>query len=99
MIQVQESYKDAEENYGTELLNLVIAKGHFTKLLANEAVKGYIVGHQSENLTHHELVVSTVSMEETIQDQGAESPIYCNQSAAAASPKQPKAGKPDTGGC
>ncbi len=41
MDQVQESYTQAEENYGSDLPNLVVAKGYLTKLLANEAVKSY----------------------------------------------------------
>jgi ParB-like chromosome segregation protein Spo0J len=69
MSQVQESYKDAEENYGSELLNLVVAKGYVTKLLGNESVKSYIARHQPEILSHLELVVNTVSMEEAIQAQ------------------------------
>ena len=67
MSQVQESYKNAEENYGSELLNLVVAKGYITKLLANEAVNSYIARHQPEILSHLELVVNTDSMEEAIQ--------------------------------
>lgn len=67
MSQVQESYKDAEQNYGSDLLNLVVAKGYLTRLLANEAVKSYIARHQPEILGHLELVVNTVSMEEAVQ--------------------------------
>lgn len=69
MSQVQASYKDAEENYGSELLNLVIAKGYVTKLLSNPAVKSYIGRHQPEILSHLELVVNTVCMEEAVQQQ------------------------------
>jgi ParB-like chromosome segregation protein Spo0J len=69
MNQVQASYKDAEENYGSELLNLVVAKGYVTKLLSNPAVKSYIARRQPEILTHLELVVNTVSMEEAVQQQ------------------------------
>ena len=69
MSQVQESYTLAEENYGSDLLNLVVAKGYLTKLLANEAVKSYIGRHEPEILTHLELVVNTVSMEEAVQQQ------------------------------
>jgi hypothetical protein len=39
MSQVQEKYKEAESSYGSDLLNLVVAKGYLTKLLANGAVK------------------------------------------------------------
>jgi ParB-like chromosome segregation protein Spo0J len=69
MSQVQESYTMAEQNYGSDLLNLVVAKGYLTKLLANEAVKSYVGRHEPEILTHLELVVNTVSMEEAVQQQ------------------------------
>jgi len=38
MNQIQESYKAAQENYGSELLNLVVTKGDFTQLLTIDAV-------------------------------------------------------------
>ena len=69
MSQVQTQYKDAEENYGSDLLNLVVAKGYLTKLLGNDAVKSYITRHEPEILDHFELVVNTVSMEEAVQQQ------------------------------
>lgn len=67
MSQVQTQYKDAEENYGSSLLHLVVAKGYLTKLLGNDAVKSYITRHEPEILEHFELVVNTVSMEEAVQ--------------------------------
>ena len=69
MNQVQVLYRDAEENYGSDLLNLVVAKGYLTKLLGNDAVKSYITRHEPEILEHFELVVNTVSMEEAVQQQ------------------------------
>ena len=69
MSQVQASCKDAEENFGSELLNLVVAKGYVTKLLANPAVKSSIGRHEPEILSHLELVVNTISMEEAVQQQ------------------------------
>jgi len=51
------------------LQSLVVGKGYLTKLLANEAVKSYIGRHEPEILTHLELVVNTVSMEEAVQQQ------------------------------
>jgi hypothetical protein len=71
---VQESYTQAEENYGSDLLNLVVAKGYSTKLLANGAVKSYIGRLEPEILTHMELVVNTISMEEAVQQKGQEQP-------------------------
>jgi hypothetical protein len=47
----------------------VVAKGYLTKLLANGAVKSYVGRHEPEILTHLELVVNTVSMEEAVQQQ------------------------------
>jgi len=51
------------------LLNLVVAKGYLTKLLANRAVKSYIERREPEILSHLELVGNTVSMEEAVQQQ------------------------------
>ncbi len=75
MSQVQTHYKDAEQNYGSDLLNLVVAKGYLTKLLANEAVKSYLARNEPEILSHFELVVNTVSMEEALQHQGGGNPM------------------------
>ena len=66
MNQVQEKYQEAESSYGSDLLNLVVAKGYLAKLLANDLVKDYIVRHEPEILEHLELVVNTVSMEEAV---------------------------------
>lgn len=66
MSQVQEKYKHAEENYGSELLNLVVAKGYLKKLMENKAVRSYVARHASEILEQFELVLNTVSMEEAL---------------------------------
>ncbi|HMO11401.1 MAG TPA: plasmid partitioning protein RepB C-terminal domain-containing protein, partial [Actinotalea sp.] len=63
MNQVQTKYKDAEENYGSDLLNLVVAKGYLTKLIGNPAVHSYLTRNAPEILDHFEMVVNTVSME------------------------------------
>jgi RepB plasmid partitioning protein len=69
MNQVHTQYRDAESHYGSDLLNVVLAKGYLTKLLANAAVKSFIERQQPEILEHFELVVNTVSMEEAVQQQ------------------------------
>jgi hypothetical protein len=74
MSQVQTQYKDAEQNYGSDLLNLVVAKGYLTKLLSNEAVNSYVRRHEPEILEQFELVVNTVSMEEAVQQQAETAP-------------------------
>lgn len=76
MNQVQIQYKDAEQNYGSELLNLVVAKGYLTKLLANDAVKSFIERHEPDILEQFELVTNTVSMEEALQQQTDSQPTY-----------------------
>lgn len=63
------SYSLAEQNYGSDLINLMVAKGYLAKLLANDAVNSYISHHVPDILTHLELVVNTVSMEEALQQQ------------------------------
>ena len=70
MNQVQEKYKKAEENYGSELLNLVVAKGYLTKLLGNDAIQSYLARHVPELLEQLEVVVNTVSMEEAVERRG-----------------------------
>ena len=66
MSQVHTLYRDAESHYGSDLLNLVLAKGYLAKLLGNEAVKTFIDRQEPEILEHFELVVNTVSMEEAV---------------------------------
>ena len=70
MNQVQEKYKHAEENYGSELLNLVVAKGYLEKLMENEAVRSYGARHAPEIREQFELVLNTVSMEEAVEQAG-----------------------------
>ena len=70
MSQVQVKYKQAEESYGSELLNLVVAKGYLKKVLENEAVHAYVGRHAPEILEHFELVLNTVSMEEAVEQAG-----------------------------
>ena len=77
--QVRTQYRDAEQNYGSDLLNLVVAKGYMTKLLSNEAVKSYIQRHEPDILEQFELVVNTVSMEEAVQLQGGQAETSAEQ--------------------
>lgn len=67
MNQVQAKYKRAEESYGSELLNLVVAKGYLKKVLENEAVRAFVDRTAPEILEQFELVLNTISMEEAIE--------------------------------
>lgn len=72
---MQERYKHAEEKYGSELLNLVVAKGYLKKLKENEVVRSYVARHALEILEQFDLVLNTVSIEEAVeQSEKAEGP-------------------------
>ena len=70
--QVQTQYKDAEQNYGSDMLNLAEAKAYMTKHLSNKAVKSYNLRHGPDILGQFELAVNAVSMEEAVQLQGGQ---------------------------
>ena len=88
MSQVQEKYKHAEENYGSELLNLVVAKGYLKKLMENEAVRSYVGRHAPEILEQFELVLNTVSMEEAVEQAEREEGLSKAGSAAQTRPDE-----------
>jgi hypothetical protein len=66
MSQVQTKYKDAEANYGSDLLNLVVARGYLSKLISTPTVKDYLTQNHLDILDTFELVVNTVSMDEAV---------------------------------
>ena len=92
MNQVQDKYNKAEENYGSELLNLVVARGYLKKLTENEAVRSYIARHSPEILEQFELVLNTVSLEEAA-DQAAHEEH--SDSVANFDPDQAQGMRPD----
>ncbi len=69
MSHVQEKYKDAEKSYGSELLNLVVAKGYLAKLLENDAVRSWLGRHAADILEQFDRVINTTSMEEALEQQ------------------------------
>jgi hypothetical protein len=66
MNQVQTKYKDAEANYGSDLLNLVVARGYISKLISTPTVKDYLTQNHPDILDTFELVVNTVSMDKAV---------------------------------
>ena len=66
MNQVQTKYKDAEANYGSDLLNLVVARGYISKLISTPTVKDYLTQNHPDILDTFELVVNTVSMDDAV---------------------------------
>ena len=69
---VQEKYKDAEKSYGSELLNLVVAKGYLTKHVGNAAVRSWLDRNTPEILEQLERVINTTSMEEAMEQRAHE---------------------------
>lgn len=92
MTQVQEKYKDAEKSYGSELLNLVVAKGYLTKLVANEAVRSWLDRNTPEILEQFELVINTTSMEEAMEQQARDGSDEPDAAADAAAPQDEASG-------
>jgi len=64
MANVQGQYKLVEQNYGQDVLNLVLAQRYLEKLLANKMVTRYLRQHQPEVLEQFEKIVSTKSLEQ-----------------------------------
>lgn len=50
MSNLQGQYKVVEQTYGQDVLNLVLAKGYLTRLLANEPVRQYLQVQQADLL-------------------------------------------------
>jgi hypothetical protein len=53
-------------NYGSDLLNLVVARGYLSKLISTPTVKDYLTQNHPDILDTFELVVNTVSMDEAV---------------------------------
>jgi hypothetical protein len=50
MASLQREYRLIEENYGTDVLNLTLAKGYITSLLSNARIVRYLAQHHSQML-------------------------------------------------
>lgn len=63
MSNLQGQYKMAEQTYGEDMLNLVLARGYIVKLLGNKQVSRYLEQHQVEVLDQFVSIVQTMSMD------------------------------------
>lgn len=63
MSNLQGQYKMAEQTYGEDMLNLVLARGYIVKLLGNKQVSRYLELHQAEVLDQFVSIVQTTSMD------------------------------------
>lgn len=63
MSNLQGQYKMAEQTYGEDMLNLVLARGYIVKLLGNKQISRYLELHQAEVLDQFVSIVQTTSMD------------------------------------
>lgn len=61
---VQSRFKAIEQSYGTDVLNLVLARGYLTKLLKNKAVQSYMRRHQPDFMEEFSAIVAAGSLDE-----------------------------------
>lgn len=64
MSMVQNRFKAIEQSYGTDVLNLVLARGYLTKLLKNKAVQSYLRRHQPDFMEEFSAIVAAGSLDE-----------------------------------
>ena len=64
MSNLQGQYKLVEQNYGQDVLNLVLAKGYLAKLLENESAQLYVAQHHPDLLVEFESIIATISLEQ-----------------------------------
>ncbi|MBA5607383.1 ParB N-terminal domain-containing protein [Duganella sp. FT3S] len=55
---LQEQFKLAEQSYGQDVLNLVLAKGYLTKLMANDAILRHLKKHHPDVLNEFDAIAS-----------------------------------------
>lgn len=60
---LQAQYKLVEQNYGQDVLHLVLAKGYLDKILKNRAAKQYLRQHHPDLLTEFEALVATIALD------------------------------------
>lgn len=64
MANLQGQYKLIEENYAEDVLNLVLAQGYIKKLLANEAVRRFVMQHYPEIYEQLDMIVAINSLDQ-----------------------------------
>lgn len=60
---LQEQFKLAEQSYGQEILNLVLAKGYLAKLMANEAILRHLTKKHPDVLNEFDSIVRMVTLD------------------------------------
>jgi hypothetical protein len=62
MVSLDREYRLVEDNYGTDVLNLTLAKGYLTKLLDNAEVVKYLAKNHSEILSQFQMLSEMESL-------------------------------------
>lgn len=62
MVSLDREYRLVEDNYGTDVLNLTLAKGYLTKLLDNAEVVKYLAKSHSEILSQFQMLSEMESL-------------------------------------
>jgi ParB-like chromosome segregation protein Spo0J len=65
MSNLQNRYKLAEQSFGQDVLNLVLARGYLAKLLENEEIMRFLLVHHPDLVKEFELILESVSLEQT----------------------------------
>ncbi|GJH13003.1 ParB N-terminal domain-containing protein [Caballeronia novacaledonica] len=65
MSNLQSRYKLAEQSFGQDVLNLVLARGYLAKLLENEEIMRYLLAHHPDLVKEFELILESVSLEQS----------------------------------
>lgn len=60
---LQEQFKLAEQSYGQDILNLVLAKGYLAKLMANEAILRHLTRKHPDVLNEFDSIVRMVTLD------------------------------------
>ena len=60
---LHEQFKLAEQTYGQDILNLVLAKGYLAKLMANEAILRHLTKNHPEVLNEFDSIVRMVALD------------------------------------
>ena len=60
---LQEQFKLAEQSYGQDILNLVLAKGYLAKLMANEAILRHLTKNSPDVLNEFDSIVRMVALD------------------------------------
>ena len=67
MTSLEKEYRLIEDSYGTDLLNLTVAKGYLSKLLQNVSIVKYLAGQHAEILAEFQKISEMKALEEITQ--------------------------------